>query len=460
MVRTTEPHRREGPLLQRGRAGSDVTVHAHQSQPHPREKSRDLQRRRYLAAKRSRSRRFHALYDRIVRPDVLWRAWVEVRANRGRAGVDGVSIEDVERHGVEAYLANLAADLKAQAYRPQPVLRVEIPKPDGRTRPLGIPTVRDRVVQQACKIVIEPLFEANFLPCSYGYRPKRSAGQAVLAVKEALVRSWWVVDADIEGFFDNVDHEILLGLVRRRISDRRVLKLIDQWLRAGVLIDGQRHETRCGVPQGGVISPLLANIYLHPLDRWWSDRHTGIGQLHRYCDDFVVVCRSREAARQAHDLIAGFLGRLKLTLHPGKTHVVDLGSDGFDFLGFHFHKRPSRRTGRLVPYAWPSQKAMQTVREKLRQQTERTRLRVDRGELVGALNRIIQGWRAYFAIGNSTKKLADLDRYVWLRLWRFFKKRQGTRGRLEPAAFAEWERRSGLAYFYPPGRRGLQPRTS
>lgn len=435
-------------------------VHARQSQPHPREKSRDLQRRLYLAAKRSQSRRFHALYDRIVRPDVLWRAWEEVRANRGRAGVDGVCIEDVERDGVEAYLAGLATDLKAEVYRPQPVLRVEIPKPDGRTRPLGIPTVRDRVVQQACKIVIEPIFEANFLPCSYGYRPKRSAGQAVLAVKEALVRRWWVVDADIEGYFDNVDHEILRGLVRRRISDRRVLKLIDQWLRAGVLIDGQRHQTRRGVPQGGVISPLLANIYLHTLDRWWSDRHTGIGQLYRYCDDFVMVCHSRGAAQQARDLVAGFLRRLKLTLHPGKTHVVDLGCDGFDFLGFHFHKRPSRRTGRLVPYAWPSQKAMQTVREKIRQQTERTRLRVDLGELVGTLNRIIRGWRAYFTIGNSTKKLADLDRYVWLRLWRFLKKRQGSRGRLYPAAFTEWERRSGLAYFYPKGRRGFQLRMS
>lgn len=254
-------------------------VHARQSQPHRPDKSRNLQRRLYLAAKRSRNRRFHALFDRIVRPDVLWRAWEEVRANRGRAGVDGVRIEDVERDGVDAYLAGLAADLKAQGYRPQPVLRVEIPKPDGRMRPLGIPTVRDRLVQQACKIVIEPLFEANFQPCSFGDRPKRSAGQAVQAVREALVRRWWVVDADIEGFFDTVDHEILRRLVRRRISDRRVLHLIDQWLRAGVLIDGRRHETRRGVP-----------------------------------------------------------------------------------------KRPSRRTGRLVPYMWPSQKAMRTVREKIRQQ--------------------------------------------------------------------------------------------
>jgi RNA-directed DNA polymerase len=236
-------------------------VHAHKGQRHPREKSRELQRQLSLAAKRSGTRRFHALYDRIVRPDVLWRAWVEVRANGGSPGVDGMSLEDVERYGVEAYLSQLAEDLKAQRYRPSPVLRVEIPKPDGRTRPLGIPTVRDRIVQQVCKIVTEPLFEANFLPCSYGYRPKRSAGQAVLAVKEALVWRWWVLNADIEGFFDSVDHEVLMGLVRHRVSDRRVLKLIAQWLRAGVVVDGRRQRTRCGVPQGAVVSPLLSNIY-------------------------------------------------------------------------------------------------------------------------------------------------------------------------------------------------------
>jgi group II intron reverse transcriptase/maturase len=303
---------------------------------------------------------------------------------------------------------------------------VEIPKPDGRTRPLGIPTVRDRVVQQACRIVIEPLFEANFL------------------------------DADIEGYFDRVDHGILMSLVRRRVSDRRVLKLIGQLLRTGVVVDGRRQETRLGVPQGGVISPRLSNICLHTLDRWWTDRHAGVGQLHRYCDDFVILCRSRGAAEQARELVAGFLKRLMLTLHPRKTRVVDLGSRGFDFLGFHFHKLPSRRTGRRVPHAWPSQKAMRTVREKIRQQTERTRLRVELGELVGALNRIIRGSRSYFSIGNSTKKLADLDRYVRLRLWRFPRKRQGPRGRLRPEAFAEWERRSGLTYFYPTGRRAWQ----
>lgn len=289
------------------------------------------------------------------------------------------------------------------------------------------------------------------------YRPKRRAGQAVLAVKEALVRRWWVLDADIQSFFDSVDHEILMRLVRRRISDRRVLKLIGQWLRAGVVIEGRRQETRCGVPQGGVISPLLANIYLHTLDRWWQDRYAAVGQLYRYCDDFVLICRSRQAAERARDLVAGFLGELKVTLQPQKTRVVDMGSQGFDFLGFRFQKLPSKRTGRLVPYAWPSQKAMKRVREKIRQQTERTRLRVELGELVGALNRLIRGWRAYFSIGNSTKKLADLDRYVRLRLWRFLSKRQGPRGHLRPAAFVEWERRSGLASFYPTRQRAWQP---
>ena len=274
-------------------------MHARKSQLHPVEKSRALQRRLYRAAKRSGSRRFHALFDRIIRPDVLWRAWLEVRANRGCPGVDGVSLEEIERHGAEVYVGELAADLKAGRYRPQPVLRVEIPKPDGRLRPLGIPCIRDRIAQQACKIVIEPLFEASFLPCSYGYRPQRSAGQAMEAVKIALVRGRYVLDADVEGYFDTVDHEILMGLVGRRISDRRVLRLLRQWLHAGVIVEGQRQETRCGVPQGGVVSPLLANIYLHTLDRWWQDSHRRVGQLYRYCDDCVPRRHGKEAVMAA-----------------------------------------------------------------------------------------------------------------------------------------------------------------
>lgn len=226
-------------------------MHARKGQQHPTDKSRQLQRGLYLAAKRSRNRRFHALYDRIFWPDILWRAWREVRGNGGSAGVDGVTIEDVERLGVEEFLHSIEGDLRARRYRLQPVLRVYIPKPDGSQRPLGIPTVRDRVVQEACKIVIEPVFEANFQDSSYGFRPKRSATQAVRAVKEALVHGWWVVDAGIQGYFDSIDHDLLMSLLRRRISDRRVLKLLRQWLKAGVVEEGRWHPTDAGSPQGG-----------------------------------------------------------------------------------------------------------------------------------------------------------------------------------------------------------------
>ncbi len=268
-------------------------MHARKGPTTPVGKSRELQRKLYLAAKRSRNRRFHALYDRICRPDVLWRAWEEVRRNGGSAGVDGVTIEDIEQRSVEEFLQQIADDLKAKRYRAQPVLREYIPKADGRQRRLGIPTVRDRVVQQACKIVIEPVFEANFQDCSYGFRPKRSAQQAVVVVKRALITGWWVVDADIQSYFDTIDHELLMSLLRRRISDRRVLKLIRQWLKAGVLEGGRRDPTEVGSPQGGVISPLLANIYLHVLDMYWAERYASLGKLFRYADDFVIVCRRR-----------------------------------------------------------------------------------------------------------------------------------------------------------------------
>jgi RNA-directed DNA polymerase len=421
-------------------------------QQHPYESSRELQRKLYLAAKAKKERRFHALYDRIFRSDILWRAWMEVKKNGGSPGIDGVSIDDVERSGVQEFLDKIEGELKTGKYRTQAVLRVYIAKPDGRCRPLGIPTVKDRIIQQACKIVIEPIFEADFQNCSYGFRPKHDAQQAVLAAKETLLTGWYVMDADIESYFDNVDQEILMSLLKRRISDRRILKLILKWLKAGVVENGKKTSTDKGAPQGGVISPLLANIYLHVMDTYWIKECKQLGQLIRYCDDFVIICRTFRDALKSKRIVEAILKRLKLTLHPTKTRVLYTRNEGFDFLGFHFHKLKAKTNGKLYPYIWPRQKAMKSIRETIRERTERSTQCKTVEMIIKELNPIIRGWRNYFKIGNSAKQLEAMDNYVRYRLWRWLRKRHiKKRSEKVRQMFKTWFPKCGVEKFHPKG---------
>ena len=418
-------------------------------QQHSIEKSRQLQRNLYLAAKKDKQRRFHALYDRIFRLDILWRAWKEVRENKGSAGIDNITFEMIEEYGVEEYLLDIQEDLQNKKYRPKPVKRVYIPKPDGKQRPLGIPTIRDRIVQQACKIVIEPVFEANFLDTSYGFRPKRDAKQATEKVKKELYKNWYVVDADIQGYFDNINHEILLGLLNRRISDRRVIKLCRQWLQAGVIENGKYYPTEKGSPQGGVISPLLANIYLHVLDSYWEN-HKELGVIVRYADDAVIVCRTRPDAELAFEHLKRIMTKLKLTLNPQKTKIVDMNKESFDFLGFCYQKFGKTKSGRKLPYMVPSKKAMKKVKDAIRVITCRKSAYEGLEQKVEKLNPLIRGWRNYFQHGNSTKRFKQLDEFVWMKLWRrvYYRRKQKKYREHVLYGFRKWYATSGIEYFY------------
>ncbi|MGH7643570.1 MAG: group II intron reverse transcriptase/maturase [Candidatus Dormibacteria bacterium] len=401
----------------------------------PRENVRALQRALYVAAKRNGRRKFPALYDRIARPDVLQRAFEQVRRNKGAAGIDGETLAAIEAKGVEQVLTELRELLESGKYRPQATRRVYIPKP-GRPkerRPLSIPRVRDRVLQTAARLVLEPIFEASFLPCSYGFRPRRSAHQALESIrKEVNNGSRWVVEVDFRDFFGSLDPGLLLGLVAQRISDRRVLRLIRKWMRAGVMEDGVTISTATGVPQGGSISPLLSNIYGHALDALWAKESSHLGTIVRYADDAVILCRSETDAQHAYRWLQGRAQALKLVLHPDKTRLVDLsrGADGFDFLGFHLRLVKSRRYGRWYCQRWPSGRAMASVRAKVKAITApRSRLKQPIGVLVTELNSVLRGWGNYFKWGNSTRKFSQIDSYVQARLALFDSKKRQKRGR-------------------------------
>jgi group II intron reverse transcriptase/maturase len=394
---------------------------------------RALQHTLYRAAKADPGRRFHALWDKVLRRDVLWRAWVAVRRNDGAPGIDRTTLAMVEEYGVTRLLDEVADELRQGRYRPLPARRVFIPKPGtNEQRPLSIPAVRDRIVQAAMKIVLEPIFEAGFAAGSFGFRPKRGAHDALqVVIDEAWRGRRWVVETDIAGCFEAIPHDRLMQAVQERVVDQPVLKLLRAMLRAGVMEAGLIRHPDTGTPQGGVISPLLCNVYLHRLDRWWDTRAHGV--LVRYADDLVVMCATRQQAETALARLRELLAALGLSPKEAKTRIVHLaeGAEGFDFLGFHHKQVRSRGVGgrRRVCFLarWPSDKAMQRARDKLRGFTQRSRLTLSTETVVQDMNLFLRGWAGYFRYGHSTVRLGKIRHYALERLAIFVGKRHNSR---------------------------------
>jgi RNA-directed DNA polymerase len=388
-----------------------------------------LQHALYRAAKADPGRRFHSLRDKVFRREVLWRAWVEVRRNDGAAGIDNTTLAMVEEYGVDRLLDEVATELREGRYRPLAARRVFIPKPgSSERRPLSIPTVRDRVVQAALKIVLEPIFEADMVDCSFGFRPRRSAHDALqVLIDECWRGRRWVVETDIANCFEAIPHEKLMAAVEERVSDQSLLKLLRAMLRAGVMEDGSVRRPVTGTPQGGVASPLLANIYLHRVDRSWDVREHGV--LVRYADDLVVMCHSRAQAEAALAQLTAVLAELGLHPKAAKTRIVQLavGGESFDFLGFHHRLVQSQgrrgRRGVVFLARWPAKKAMQHARDRVRELTDRSRLLLPVEVVTEQVNRFLRGWAAYFRFGNSADQFDKINGYVRMRLAWFITRR-------------------------------------
>jgi RNA-directed DNA polymerase len=394
------------------------------------EQVRQLQRTLYRTAKQSTAVKFYSLYDKVWRTDVLQEAWRQVKANQGAPGVDGESIEGIVSRGEEELmLGQLQKQLRAKTYRFQPVRRVDIPKPKGGTRPLGIATVEDRVVQTAMKLVLEPIFEADFHDCSYGYRPRRDAKEASRAIRSDLYQgsAWSVVEIDFRSYFTTIPHDKLMILIKQRVVDGSMLRLIKQSLKVGVAYQGKIEPTKVGVPQGSPISPLYSNIYLNLLDQVWHRRGypEKLGTtLHRYADDAILVCR--KSATQALEAFEAIAQRMGLTINREKTRITKL-TEGFDFIGFHFVKRRSPKSGKQHIYIFPSKQSQRNIRRQIKSFTKR-RAPIMPAEYVKLVNQTVRGWVNYYRHTNASDAFRALQRFINIRFRRYLNYRSKGRG--------------------------------
>lgn len=381
----------------------------------------ELQNSLYQRAKESRDAKFNTLHDKIYRMDVLEEAWKVVSENNGAPGIDRETVSDIERKGVEQFLLSIQQELKDGTYKAECIKRVFIPKKNGKMRPLGIPTIKDRVVQQAVKSVIEPIFETNFKDFSYAYRKGRSAKQASLEIYKWLNFGLTdIVDIDIQGFFDHLDHELLISFVKKRVTDSYVISLIMQWLKAGVIYMDAMTNPREGTPQGGVISPLLANIYLNELDQAWTEM--GMDKRHdahmvRYSDDLVILTNDgRDHAEKVMDVLKSILAELKLGINTEKSRITT-AEEGFDFLGFHFIRRYRARKGKKVTFFFPSKKSKSSFIGKASEITHRRHAHTkSEAEIISELNLLIRGWTNYFNHSNASRAYSGLWNFVCFRV--------------------------------------------